>query len=105
MSLTGSGPGTPSTAAAAVPAARCFEQWTVPGSFEEWPKPTLPPPSAARRGPNVRADMAEVSEYPHLAVKYQVGGVPDTVVNETHRLVGAQPEINLVRTMLAALGK
>ena len=33
---------------------------------------------------NVRADGVESSEFPHLAVKYQVAGVPRTVINEIH---------------------
>lgn len=42
--------------------------------------------------PNVRADMVEAMEFPHLAVKYQVMGVPRTVINETVHLEGAAPE-------------
>jgi glutaredoxin-like protein len=40
---------------------------------------------------NVRADGVESSEFPHLAVKYQVAGVPRTVINETTHLEGAAP--------------
>jgi len=40
---------------------------------------------------NVRADGIESSEFPHLAVKYQVAGVPRTVINETTHLEGAAP--------------
>ena len=42
--------------------------------------------------PHVRADMVEAMEFPHLAVKYQVMGVPRTVINETVHLEGAAPE-------------
>ncbi len=44
----------------------------------------------------VRADMVEVSEFMELAVKYQVQGVPRTVVNETIILEGAVPEQMLI---------
>ncbi len=51
--------------------------------------------SAAHRialeSPRVRADMVDSSIFSHLAIKYQVSGVPKTVINETHELVGAQP--------------
>lgn len=39
----------------------------------------------------VRADGIESSEFPHLAVKYQVAGVPRTVINESTFLEGAAP--------------
>ena len=34
----------------------------------------------------------EVSEYPHLAQKYGVMGVPKIVVNEDHAFEGAMPD-------------
>ena len=40
----------------------------------------------------VRADMLEASEFPHLVHKYNVFGVPKTVVNEVVEFEGAQPE-------------
>ena len=40
----------------------------------------------------IRADMVEASEFPHLAMKYQVMGVPRTVINETIHVEGAVPE-------------
>jgi len=39
----------------------------------------------------VKADMVESSTFPHLAQLYNVTGVPMTVINEKHSLVGAQP--------------
>lgn len=53
----------------------------------------------------VRADMIDVSEFPHLAVKYHVHGVPKTVINEDHSFVGALSEENMAREVLKALGK
>ena len=42
--------------------------------------------------PMVRADMVEATEFPQLAIKYQVMGVPRTVMNETVHIEGAAPE-------------
>jgi glutaredoxin-like protein len=46
----------------------------------------------AAASPLVRADMVEAQEFPHLATKYQVMGVPRTVINETTHVEGAAPE-------------
>ncbi|MGB9676241.1 MAG: protein disulfide oxidoreductase [Candidatus Bathyarchaeales archaeon] len=40
----------------------------------------------------IRADVIEVSEFPHLGLKYGVMGVPKTVINEKVEFVGALPE-------------
>ena len=40
----------------------------------------------------ITADMVEVTEFPHMAVKYQLMGVPMTVINETVTIEGAVPE-------------
>lgn len=40
----------------------------------------------------VRGDMVEAIEFPHLSNKYQVQGVPRTVINEVAHLEGAAPE-------------
>jgi hypothetical protein len=53
----------------------------------------------------ITSDMVEVSEFPHLAVKYNVQGVPNTVINEKHSLVGAQPEMEVISAALKAIGK
>ena len=54
---------------------------------------------------NITADMVETSEFPHLAVKYNVQGVPHTVINEEHAVIGPKPEIDFAREVLAAIGK
>jgi predicted DsbA family dithiol-disulfide isomerase len=41
--------------------------------------------------------MVEVIEFPHLATRYQVMGVPRTVINETIQIEGAVPEPMLMR--------
>ena len=40
----------------------------------------------------ISAAMVEVAEFPHLAMKYQVMGVPRTVIDETIHIEGAYPE-------------
>jgi glutaredoxin-like protein len=45
----------------------------------------------------VRADMVEAIEFPHLSVKYQVQGVPRTVINEKVHIEGAAPEPMLMQ--------
>jgi alkyl hydroperoxide reductase subunit F len=40
---------------------------------------------------NITADMVESSEFPELVKKYQVSGVPKTVINGVHSFEGAQP--------------
>jgi predicted DsbA family dithiol-disulfide isomerase len=54
---------------------------------------------------HITADMVESSEFPFLAVKYNVHGVPHTVINEQHSVVGAEPEMELARAVLKAIGK
>ncbi|RLC64305.1 MAG: glutaredoxin [Chloroflexi bacterium] len=53
--------------------------------------------------PMVRADMVEAMEFPHLAIKYQVMGVPRTVINETVHLEGAAPEPMVLEKLQEAL--
>ena len=51
----------------------------------------------------IRADMIEATEFPHLANKYEVFGVPRTVINETIHVEGAVPEPMLVNELLKVL--
>lgn len=55
--------------------------------------------------PRVRADMVEVTEFPHLAVRYQVMGVPRTVINETVHIEGAAPEPIVLNRLLQAVSE
>ena len=52
---------------------------------------------------NIRADMVEAMEFPHLAIKYNVRGVPRIVINETIQIEGAAPEPMLMARLLEAL--
>ena len=53
--------------------------------------------------PMVRADMVEATEFPQLAIKYQVMGVPRTVMNETVHIEGAAPEPMVLEKLQEAL--
>ena len=53
--------------------------------------------------PMIRADMVEATEFPHLATKYQVMGVPRTVINETVHVEGAAPEPMVLEKLREAL--
>ncbi len=52
---------------------------------------------------NVRADMVESAEFPEMITKYQVEGVPRTIINETTVLEGAHPEGIFYMTILRAV--
>ena len=51
----------------------------------------------------VTADAVEISEFPHLAEKYRVTGVPKTVINETQAIEGAGPESIFLSKILEAV--
>ncbi len=50
----------------------------------------------------VRADMVDVGEFPHLGQKYNIMGVPKTVINEKTEFVGAVPEELFVQQVVVA---
>jgi glutaredoxin-like protein len=50
----------------------------------------------------IKADMVESTEFPHLANKFKVYGVPKTVVNETVTFEGAVPEEEFLAQVLKA---
>jgi glutaredoxin-like protein len=53
--------------------------------------------------PRVDADMIEATEFPQLAQKYNVYGVPRTVINEKEFIEGAVPEKQLVEKIANSL--
>ena len=53
----------------------------------------------------ITADMVETSGFPHLAVKYDVQGVPHTVINDEFSIIGPHSEADFARGVLAAIGK
>ena len=67
-------------------------------------------PSAVRlahqmaiESPNVTATMVESSEFPELSNKYSVSSVPHIVVNGKASFVGAAPEAEFVKKVMAGL--
>jgi glutaredoxin-like protein len=52
----------------------------------------------------VTGDMVEAIEFPHLSNKYNVMGVPRTVINETGFLEGAAPEAMLMQKVRDTIG-
>ncbi|MBI5566205.1 MAG: thioredoxin family protein [Chloroflexi bacterium] len=51
----------------------------------------------------ITADMVEANEFPHLSNKYQVYGVPRTVIDDVLHVEGALPETALVTELLKVL--
>jgi glutaredoxin-like protein len=68
------------------------------------PRAVLAAHRFAMASAHIRADMVEITEFPHLAVKYEVQGVPVTVINEAHRIPGAVPEADLASIVVHAAG-
>ena len=54
----------------------------------------------ALASPRVRSVVVEANEYPELADRYEVQGVPRTVVNRSGAFVGALPEAMFVDSVL-----
>jgi hypothetical protein len=59
----------------------------------------------AHANKHIKADMVEATEFPHLAYKYVVMGVPKVVINETTSFEGALPEAPYVDKVLEAIRK
>jgi glutaredoxin-like protein len=86
---------------------------TQPVHFQVFVTPTCPYcPQAVRlahklaiESKMVRSDMIESIEFPHLANKYGVYGVPRTVINETVHQEGAVPEPLLLAKLLEAVNQ
>ena len=51
--------------------------------------------------PHISTFAVEVTEYPDLARRYYVSGVPKTIVNEEIEILGAVPEPSFVEQALA----
>jgi glutaredoxin-like protein len=86
---------------------------TEPVHFQVFVTPTCPYcPQAVRLAHRfamesdlIRADMIEAIEFPHLANKYSVYGVPRTIINESFHQEGALPEPMMLAKLLEAAGK
>jgi len=57
----------------------------------------------AIESPFIRAEMIEATEFPQLANKYDVFGVPKTVINEFVFIDGAVPEATFLENVLKAI--
>ena len=53
----------------------------------------------------VTGDMVEAIEFPHLSTKYEVQGVPRTVINEGTFVEGRVPEQMLLERVKSAMDK
>jgi glutaredoxin-like protein len=84
---------------------------TQPVHFQVFVTPTCPYcPRAVRLAHQlaleselIKGDMVEAIEFPHLSMKYQVQGVPRTVINETVHIEGAVPEPMLMARFKEAM--
>jgi len=54
---------------------------------------------------HITADMVEATEFPQLAINYQVRAVPRTVINQTQFVDGMVPEPVMLQMLLMTLGK
>lgn len=52
---------------------------------------------------NIRADTVDVSEFPELAQRYEVSGVPKTIINEIYHFEGALPAEQVYLEILKAV--
>jgi glutaredoxin-like protein len=92
-------------------ALQTLSELTQPVHLQVFVTPTCPycPPAVllghymAIASPMVRSDMVEASEFPQLAVKYDVMGVPRTVINETVHIEGSAPEPMVLEKLQEAL--
>ncbi len=92
---------------------KALTELTEPVHVQVFVTPTCPhcPPAVmlahqmAIASPMVRADMVEATEFPQLAMKHQVMGVPRTVINETVYVEGAAPEPMVLEKLQEALGE
>jgi len=53
--------------------------------------------------PNITAFAVEATEFPDLARRYQVTGVPKTIVNDAVEILGALPQDVFVQQALAGV--
>jgi len=54
---------------------------------------------------HITADVVEITEFPELAQRYHVYGVPKVVINDTVEFEGALPEPRFLLEALRALEK
>jgi len=52
----------------------------------------------------ITADVIEIQEFPDLAQRYAVSGVPKIIVDDQIEMIGAQPESSLLAAVLQSGG-
>jgi len=57
----------------------------------------------AYANPNITAIAVEATEFPDLARRYQVSGVPKTIVNDDIEILGALPPDAFIEQALSAV--
>lgn len=85
-----------------------LKQVTWPVHIQVYVTPTCPYCTAAVRAAhrfsllneNIRAEMIESIEFPHLVQKYKIRGVPRTIINENLVIDGAVPENHFLEQIL-----
>jgi predicted DsbA family dithiol-disulfide isomerase len=55
--------------------------------------------------PHITAVAVEATEFPDLARKYQVTGVPKTVVNDEIEILGALPQESFIEQALTPVAR
>ena len=55
--------------------------------------------------PNITAFAVEATEFPDLARKYQVNGVPKTVVNDEVEILGGLPQDAFIEQALSQVSR
>ena len=56
----------------------------------------------AAASPRITTSVIQATEFPDLAQRYRVTGVPKTVVNDAIEIVGALPEAEFVAQALSS---
>ncbi len=69
------------------------------------PKAVRAAHSLAMASDLITADMVESSEFPELVEKFEVSGVPHTVINDEYGFIGPLPDTEVVYEILRFLGK
>jgi len=88
---------------AAVDAPTKVHVFTTP-TCPHCPRAVVVAHEMAFANPNITAFAVEATEFPDLARKYSVTGVPKTVVNDTIEILGALPPDTFVSQALAQPG-
>ncbi|GAA5534024.1 protein disulfide oxidoreductase [Deinococcus aluminii] len=110
LRLLGSGqsglPGRLREELAAVQAPVRMQAFVTPGC-PYCPRAVLTAYRFALENPHILAEGIEATEFPRMADRYRIGGVPDTVIEGaagTERVLGGQPERVFLQSVLKAAG-